>query len=578
MSNSYTRLLASRAKANFREGLEEKHVTTAGTVSSVQRNEAGQIHKATVTLPGGARVVGLDAGGLYGMGEGAKVLLDAVGSKAAPVYTILKVIEQAVGTPGSGTGEIVSTPVHAFIETAAALALAGSVLINAEFGFYLIAEQWQYDQAVAYEVEVRNATTLQQKYRSTTNYFRRVGGSLKTGIDADDTTIQVEANGQSNPYSEFDETNGIALIGSELVRYESVNRFALYIELVGVTRGAFSTTAAAHSAGAEVTWRGMSLPVLGLDQDTAYEAHIRAINATGNYSNWSTWESFTSDVDTVTVERPAANLLTNGEFDSNITGWTVNAGSMDATTHNAGVGYRAAGSLQVEIGRTGGGDDNMFFSQTVSGLTAGDRVRARIFVSRSGGDFDETGDIAQLILQAGVASTGSGEVDGTEIVEVGGQRWTLLEAETTVPPGLTSVVFLFSIEYAGGPVLDVVNLYFDDAQLFVVSHESTRVSTTGLTVGEGDEVTKILSEVASLNFGSISTGQYQDLTITVTGAASGDMCNATPASGIEAGLTWNGWVSAADTVTVRLWYHQGALGSGSVDPAARNWRATVFKF
>jgi hypothetical protein len=68
------------------------------------------------------------------------------------------------------------------------------------------------------------------------------------------------------------------------------------------------------------------------------------------------------------------------------------------------------------------------------------------------------------------------------------------------------------------------------------------------------------------------------LTITVTGAASGDTCKANPASGIEAGLSWDEWVSAADTVTVRLWYHQGALGSGSVDPAARNWRATVFKF
>jgi hypothetical protein len=578
MSNSYTRLLASRVKENFREGLEEKHVITSGTVSSVQRNEAGQVHKATVTLPGGARVVGLDAGGFYGMGIGAKVLLDGVGSKAAPAYTILKVIEQAVGTPGSGTGEVVSTPVHAFIETAAALALAGTVLINAEFGFYLIGEQWQYDQAVAYEVEVRNATTLQQKYRSTTNYFRRVGGSLKTGIDADDTTIQVEANGQSNPYSEFDETNGIALIGSELVRYESVNREALYIELLNVTRGAFSTTAAAHSSGAEVTWRGMSLPVLGLDQDTAYEGHIRAINATGNYSTWSDWESFTSDVDTVTVERPAANLLSNGTFDSNLTGWTLNNGGAGLANfvHNASIGYREAGSAQFEITRTGGTPDTGDISQSVSGLTAGDVIRGRVYVARDAG-FNLSGDSIRMSFGGGM-TPGSIEYTGSDIAVVGGQRWTVLEGERVIPPGGTSIALQVVIEYAGGTILDPANVYIDDAQLFKVGSVSTAVSTTGLTVGQGDEVTGILSEVASLNFGNIATESYEDLTITVTGAASGDSCIVNPASGIEAGLAWQGWVSGTDTVTVRLFYLQGALGSGTVDPAARNWRATVFKF
>jgi hypothetical protein len=578
VSNAQTRLLAQKVIDKVREPLEPRHVITSGTVSSVQRNEAGQVHKATVTLPGGARVVGLDAGGFYGMGIGAKVLLDGVGSKAAPAYTILKVIEQAVGTPGSGTGEIVSAPVHAFIETAAALALAGTVLINAEFGFYLIAEQWQYDQAVAYEVEVRNATTLQQKYRSTTNYFRRVGGSLKTGIDADDTTIQVEANGQSNPYSEFDETNGIALIGSELVRYESVNREALYIELLNVTRGAFSTTAAAHSAGAEVTWRGMSVPVLGLDQDTAYEAHIRAINATGNYSTWSDWESFTSDVDTVTVERPAANLLTNGTFDSNLTGWTLTNGTMDTTAHNASIGYRAAGSAHVEITRNGGaGEDATTIYQTVSGFTAGDRVRGYIYVARDAG-FDESGDLVKMELNSGSRVERSVEMVGDDIAIASGVVWTLFQSEIIVPPGATGVQLKVMLEYAGGPALDIANIYFDDAQLFKVGTADTDISTTGLTVGQGDEVTKILSEVASLNFGNIATESYEDLTITVTGAASGDTAIVTPASGIEAGLAWQGWVSAADTVTVRLFYLQGALGSGTVDPAARNWRATVFKF
>lgn len=178
MTSAKTRAKARKVIEMWRAPLEPKHSTAAATVSSVQRNAAGQVVKASVTLSGGATVQSLDAGGFHGMGVGAKVLLDVAGSKAAPAYTIMRVTEQAVGTPGSGTGEIVSTPVHAFLETAAALALAGTVLINAEFGFYLIGEHWRYDQAIAYEVEVRDATTLQQKYRTTTNLFRRIAGSL----------------------------------------------------------------------------------------------------------------------------------------------------------------------------------------------------------------------------------------------------------------------------------------------------------------------------------------------------------------------------------------------------------------
>jgi hypothetical protein len=576
MTSAINRVRASNVIAKIREPLEPRHSTAFGTVSSVSRNAAGQIVKASITLPNGTNIGSLDAGGFMGMGVGAKVILDVAGSPAAPAWTIMRVTEQAVGTPGSGTGEIVSTPVHAFIETAAALSFAATVLINAEFGFYLIGEQWQYDQATAYEYEVRDATTLQQKYRATTNYFRRVGGSLKVGIDADDTTIQVEANGQSNPYTEFDETNGIALIGSELVRYESVNREALYVELLNVTRGAFSTSAAAHSAGAEVTWRGMSVPIVGLDQSTTYEMHVRAINAVGNTSTWSTWESFTSAEDTVTVERAAANLLTNPTFDSNLTGWTLNngGGGVANFVHNASIGYRAAGSAQFEIIRTGGSADDANITQSVTGLTAGDRVRARVYVARDAG-FNLSGDSIRTSFGGGMTA-GSIEYTGSEIAVVGGQRWTLLEWEYIIPPGATSAALQVIIEYAGGTILDPANVYIDDTQFFVVSRTPLDVSTTGLTVGQGTEVTKIMSATASLNFGSINDKASAELTITVTGAASGDSVKATPVSGIEAGLFWNAWVSAADTVTVRLFY-LNALG-GSIDPAARNWRATVFKF
>lgn len=96
----------------------------------------------------------------------------------------------------------------------------------------------------------------------------------------------------------------------------------------------------------------------------------------------------------------------------------------------------------------------------------------------------------------------------------------------------------------------------------------------GLQVGSGTVITKILSATASLNFPSIAAGAVSTLTITVSGAASGDSVQVTPPSTIEAGLMWCGFVSAADTVTVRL---RNATAS-AIDPAAATWRATVTKF
>jgi hypothetical protein len=78
---------------------------------------------------------------------------------------------------------------------------------------------------------------------------------------------------------------------------------------------------------------------------------------------------------------------------------------------------------------------------------------------------------------------------------------------------------------------------------------------------------------ASLNFPEITAGATAELTITVAGAAVGDACTATPADAPEGGLLWSCYVSAANTVVVRV----GNITANAVDPAARSWRATVWK-
>jgi len=97
------------------------------------------------------------------------------------------------------------------------------------------------------------------------------------------------------------------------------------------------------------------------------------------------------------------------------------------------------------------------------------------------------------------------------------------------------------------------------------------VSQNGFIVGSGSTITKALSASASLDFGSISTASQASLTITVTGAAVGDeVIMALPAAP-AAGLVFNAFVSAANTVTIRASNISGA----SVDPAAATYGVIV---
>ena len=117
----------------------------------------------------------------------------------------------------------------------------------------------------------------------------------------------------------------------------------------------------------------------------------------------------------------------------------------------------------------------------------------------------------------------------------------------------------------GGNFVDV------DAPL----HVTTGVTTldNGLVVGGGGTVLKILTGTASLNF-DLSAVVSQDLTITVTGAVDGNpVFIGVPLGSVTADTGFFGWVSAADTVTVRAFRLAGAP-----NPASGTFRATVFKY
>jgi len=78
----------------------------------------------------------------------------------------------------------------------------------------------------------------------------------------------------------------------------------------------------------------------------------------------------------------------------------------------------------------------------------------------------------------------------------------------------------------------------------------------------------------TVDVASIAAGAIATFTITVKGAKADEehAVALAPPSAIEAGLVWSGFVSADDTVTVRLHNTTG----GAVNPASATWGARVF--
>lgn len=102
-------------------------------------------------------------------------------------------------------------------------------------------------------------------------------------------------------------------------------------------------------------------------------------------------------------------------------------------------------------------------------------------------------------------------------------------------------------------------------------------NTSGVTVGgsTGSAITLIKSATATLNFPSIAaTGGTQDLTITVTGAVVGDTVSMGLPAAPDAGVVFNAFVSAANTVTIRA----TNTTAGAIDPASASYRVTVTRF
>ncbi|NND63092.1 MAG: hypothetical protein HKN48_07835 [Flavobacteriaceae bacterium] len=84
---------------------------------------------------------------------------------------------------------------------------------------------------------------------------------------------------------------------------------------------------------------------------------------------------------------------------------------------------------------------------------------------------------------------------------------------------------------------------------------------------------KGLTNSTTLNFPNIGSRNSAELTVTVNGASLGSSCSCAPTSSIESNLQWSCYVSAANTVRVRV----SNVSNGSINPASRTWKVTVIE-
>jgi hypothetical protein len=83
----------------------------------------------------------------------------------------------------------------------------------------------------------------------------------------------------------------------------------------------------------------------------------------------------------------------------------------------------------------------------------------------------------------------------------------------------------------------------------------------------------IKSAPATLDFPSVAAGADEELTVTVPDAAIGDPVVVAPPAALEAGLAVTAFVSAANTVTVRLVNATVA----PIDPASASYTVAIIK-
>lgn len=99
---------------------------------------------------------------------------------------------------------------------------------------------------------------------------------------------------------------------------------------------------------------------------------------------------------------------------------------------------------------------------------------------------------------------------------------------------------------------------------------SKPVFTDGFSWREG---ALYLTATATLDFPSIAAAGSQELVVGVSGAGVGETVDVGAPAAIEAGLVWNGYVSASGVVKIRV----SNITAAAIDPVSASWKVAVVR-
>lgn len=183
------------------------------------------------------------------------------------------------------------------------------------------------------------------------------------------------------------------------------------------------------------------------------------------------------------------------------------------------------------------------------------------------------GDATPGAAAAGLTAVGRAQETVDNIAGIAGDK--TIEIRTGV--------FLFA-NSAAGDLIDRTDIgddcYIVDDQTVAKTDLDGARSKAGTVVDVGNAGVWVsmaprasLTGLASLDFPSIAANGNADLTIPVAGARVGDSVALGLPAAPTAGLVFDAFVSAADTVTVRA----NNPTAGAVDAAAANYRVTIVR-
>lgn len=282
---------------------------------------------------------------------------------------------------------------------------------------------------------------------------------------------------------------------------------------------------------------------------------------------------------TTSMNVGVTNLLPNSGFDvwsgAEPHGWVTFTGT---AAQEAAVVRGTAKAIKVT-----GAAENVNVSCFVASASAGDKSLGQIPIGYLRGKqitvgvwcrsaFAGVGNVRAVTDGTGGASYGAAHHSG-------GGGWEFLAASALVPADATKAGISFRSSNGGANLTG--DVYFSEPILVVgteLPNYSPRALDDSFTWAAGALAGALrdrlrLSGSATWDPGSVAAGAYTSTTLTVTGAAVGDVVSVGFSDPVPAGCVLSGAVTVADTVTVTLVNH----AAGAVDLASGTLRADVWQ-